>query len=300
MEVGGDAAARIRRLVAAHLPGHAAGDVALLGEGADHVAYLVGGDLVVRFARAADAGVRGAQVERDARLLRAVARLSPLPVPAPAFVDADAGCLAYARLPGVPLLALPPSARATHALAVARELGAFLAALHGAPAEPWRALVDTDLRPAAAWRDEAADTYAAVAGSLPATHRGRVAAFLGAPPPVGAVADVRPAFTHNDLGIEHVLVEPRTGHVCGVIDWSDAALADPAADLARLERDLGPAAMEAALRAYGRPGAEGALRARATFYARCLVLEDLAYGLEGGNSIYVEKSVSALAWLFPA
>ena len=44
---------------------------------------------------------------------------------------------------------------------------------------------------------------------------------------------------HNDLGAEHVLVDPATLAVTGIIDWSDAARADPAAEVGRLLRDLG-------------------------------------------------------------
>jgi hypothetical protein len=35
------------------------------------------------------------------------------------------------------------------------------------------------------------------------------------------------------------------------------------------------------------------------FYARCAVLEDLAYGIATGRQRYVENSITALEWLFP-
>lgn len=295
----------VRRLVAAHLDGHPVHPVERLGEGTDHVAYRVAGRLIVRFAMEPDASARAELTRRELDLLRAVAGVSPLAVPAPVFADPDAGCLAYVALPGVPLLTLGAAERASRAAGVTRELGAFLAALHRLPAASMGELVEIDQRPPGEWREEAAATYASVAGALPAAYRPAVSAFLAAPPPEAPFGDVRPAFTHNDLGIEHVLVDPATGRVTGVIDWSDAAVADPAADFARLERDLGPAAVDAALAAYGEGGgADGSalahLRARAAFYARCLVLEDLAFGLETGGDVYVEKSIAALRWLFPA
>lgn len=275
----------VRRLVRAHLPGYSDAPVEPMGEGADHVAYRVAGRLIVRFAKEVD------DVEREARLLRAVARVSPLAVPAPAFTDAEAGCLAYALLPGVTLLRLPAAERANHGAASA--LGGFLAALHADSSI--RDLVDTDHRPAAEWLDEAREIHASVAGEIPAVYAPRIRGFLDTPP---AFDDVRLVFSHNDLGIEHVLVEPRTGRVTGVIDWSDAAVTDPATDFGRLARDLGPASLDAALAAYG-AGDDVALRERAWFYARCLLLEDLAYGLETGEAAYVEKSLAALAWCFP-
>jgi aminoglycoside phosphotransferase (APT) family kinase protein len=137
-----------------------------------------------------------------------------------------------------------------------------------------------------------------VAAAVPVVHRRAVAAFLEAPPPAGGWT---PVFSHNDLGIEHVLVDPGTVAVTGVIDWSDAAIVDPAVDVGLLLRDLGPAALQAAM---GRYRAEGddpaALEERAVFYARCRLLEDLAYGLETGRDRYLDKSLAALAWLFPA
>jgi aminoglycoside phosphotransferase (APT) family kinase protein len=87
---------------------------------------------------------------------------------------------------------------------------------------------------------------AAAAVEVPVVYRRPVKAFLDAPPPASGWA---PIFSHNDLGIEHVLVDPGTWTVTGVIDWSDAAIVDPAVDFGLLYRDLGPAAAQAALAA---------------------------------------------------
>ena len=95
-----------------------------------------------------------------------------------------------------------------------------------------------------------------------------------------------------------MLVDAATGAVTGVVDWSDAAIADPAYDFGLLLRDLGPEALDAAVGGYGFDPA--GLRERAAFYARCAVLEDLAYGLESGRDAYVDKSLAGLEWLFPA
>ncbi|MFC6083263.1 phosphotransferase family protein [Sphaerisporangium aureirubrum] len=280
-------------VVRAHLPGVPARSVALLGEGMDNVAYEVGGELVVRYGK--DPSARVDLIARETGLLRVVAEISPLPVPTPVFTDLGRGCWAYAKLPGVPLLSLPPSARAARTTAIAAVLGGFLAALHAVPAGRVASLAGRDDDPLVTWRDEAAELHPSVGDVIPAAHRGAVEAFLTAPPPDDAPSLV---FSHNDLGIEHVLMDPATGAVTGVIDWTDAALTDPAYDLGLLYRDLGPAALAAALKAY-RPPAPGPLRERAVFYARCSVLEDLAYGVRTGLAAYTDKSLAALAWLFP-
>ncbi len=275
--------AEIRRLVGAYLPGRGTGSVAEIGAGLDNVAYEVDGELIVRFARTPDP----ARTEREARLLSAVAARSPVPVPAPVFVAAELGCIAYRKLPGTPLIDQPRG----DATAVAATLGELLTALHTVPIGHWAGLADADDQPMTEWLRDAAEEYAAVADRVP-VHRERIEAFLGSPPPDRG-SDL--VFSHNDLGIEHVLVTDEAT-VSGVIDWSDAALVDPAYDFGLILRDLGPAALDTALGGYP---AHGNLRERARFYARCTVLEDLAYGLETGLERYRAKSIDALDWLYP-
>jgi aminoglycoside phosphotransferase (APT) family kinase protein len=134
--------------------------------------------------------------------------------------------------------------------------------------------------------EDADRLYGAVAGRLGSALRYRIEAFLGSAPPAG---DFPRVFSHNDLGSEHVLID--AGTVTGVIDWGDAAIVDPAYDFGLLLRDLGSGGFEAALAAYSRPVA--GLRERAWFYARCAVLEDLAFDLS-------PPRLDAAAWLFTA
>jgi aminoglycoside phosphotransferase (APT) family kinase protein len=291
---GPDRVAEVRRVVAAHRPGYQVDSVVLIGAGLDHLAYEVNGELIVRGRTEPDPE----DSEREARLLAVVAAVSPLPVPEPAFTVAEQGWLAYFKLPGVPLIDLPRPQRAAHGTAIAAGLGELLAALHAVPVDRVAELVGSDDHPPVEWRDEAAQTYATVGGHVPAAHRRPITAFLAAPPPDAPPAR---AFSHNDLGIEHVLVDPEAWTVTGVIDWSDAAITDPARDFGLIFRDLGPAAARAALdRCRSGPGDVAALRERAVFYARCSVFEDLVYGLETGKDRYVDKSLDAMEWLFPA
>ncbi|GAA2853806.1 hypothetical protein Acy02nite_50030 [Actinoplanes cyaneus] len=270
----------VRSALASALPGFAVESVSLLGEGLDNVAFEVNNDLLVRFSRSPDPD----RTMREVRLLTALRPFSPLPIPEPVFGPAEAGqdCFAYRKLPGVPLLDAPACENQER---IAATLAGFLRTLHAVPVERVRDLVGPDDQPLPEWRDDAAETFPLVADRIPARFRRRVETFLTAAPPAGPATLV---FSHNDLGIEHVLVDPRTSAVTGIIDWSDAALTDPAYDFGLLFRDLGPLAP---------PPAE--FRERAVFYARCSVLEDLAYGIEAGRRRYAEKSLAALEWLFP-
>ncbi|WP_221447198.1 phosphotransferase [Saccharothrix violaceirubra] len=251
----------VRAVLAANLPDLAVTSVVPLGEGLDNVAFEVDGSLVVRFRKDGD-------VAAEAAVLRAVAAVSPVAVPVPVFASGDR--MAYRKLPGVPPaeVDVPPPG-------VLDTLIGFLRVIQALEVD-----VPVDV-------DDPAELLAEAAGRLgyvPAAYRADVTAFLAAPPPG---RDHPVAFSHNDIGHEHVLVAD--GAVSGVIDWTDAAVVDPAYDHGLLFRDLGPAALAAT---------PADLRERAVFHARCALLEDLAYGTEHGIDLYVRKSLASLRWVF--
>jgi aminoglycoside phosphotransferase (APT) family kinase protein len=236
-------------------------DLQVLGSGLDNTAFLAG-DLVLRVSH-------GPDVVREARLLELLAPRLPLAVPVPVFADADDGVLAYRLLPGRPLLGGTPAAGEAH------RLGRFLRELHAidpgglAPveeADPAEWLVDLD---------GPAELLDVLHATVPAPTARRVLA-------------------HGDLGAEHLLAED--GRLTGVIDWSDAAVTDPALDLARPYRDVGPAFLAELVEAYG-PGAPDP--ARVLFFARCAALEDLGYARTSGRAAYGAAARRSLAWLFP-
>jgi aminoglycoside phosphotransferase (APT) family kinase protein len=99
---------------------------------------------------------------------------------------------------------------------------------------------------------------------------------------------------HADLGAEHIL--EHRGTLTGIIDWSDAAITDPALDFARVYRDFGPGVLKEAIEAYG---ALPAAMARIEFFARCAALEDLAFGINSGRHEYAANAQRSFAWLFP-
>ncbi|NUW36824.1 phosphotransferase [Nonomuraea sp. SMC257] len=278
--------ADIRALLARHLPGHEIHSIVRLGEGLDNVVYEIDGELIVRGARVAD----GDETRRETALLAAVRAISPLPVPEVVFSDPEAAVIAYRKLPGRPvnLHPLPDPMR------LAEPLGAFLSALHAAPADGLRELAPPDLYPAPTLLQDAGQNYRDVEEHVPEEQRPLVEAFLRAAVPADT-AVLR--FCHNDLGAEHLLADPETGLLTGVLDWTDAAFTDPAHDFARVYRDFGPEVFEATAAHYdGGLGEDD--RARVRFYARCALIEDLAYGLSTGPRHYADAALANLVRTF--
>ena len=172
-----------------------------------------------------------------------------MPVP----LELHADHLVLPRVPGTALLHLPRAERRTFG----PDLLAFAAVVHGLDLD-----VPEDDTPLEAWLEEARETWPGVRQLAP-----------GAEPPLDTIPGppAPRAFIHGDLGAEHVFAHE--GRITGVIDWSDAAIGDPALDHGRLMRDF---------------GIDGDERAR--LYAICTAIEDLAYGVEP----YVANAAAAL------
>jgi aminoglycoside phosphotransferase (APT) family kinase protein len=259
---------RVTASLTLHAPELAGRDVFPLGKGLDNTVFLVD-DLVLRASEEHS-------VVREARLLEIVASSVSVPVPVPRFADEDRGVLAYQLLAGRPLLGRPPFA------GLARRLGAFLRELHGIDTASVGDLVpQEDLEPAAwlADLDGPTDLVQALASSVPPPTDQRVLA-------------------HADLGAEHLLA--LEGELTGVIDWSDAAVADPALDFARLYRDFGREFLTDVIDAYGGLDDCADTLERVQFYARCAALEDLAYGRTSGRTEYADAAEASISRLFAA
>jgi aminoglycoside phosphotransferase (APT) family kinase protein len=267
---------RIRRLLQQLLPDVAVGSVVALGSGLDHDVYELNGDLVLRLARRPDASTAD-RLRREIGLLELIATLSPVPVPQPICSAPEAGVSIWSKLGGQPLLDLPVGERDRLAAPVAAELGTLLARLHALPQSQAKGYAVADRTTLPDRRREAAELYPSIEHQLALDHRRAVREFLDAPPPAPTTVEV---LSHNDLGIEHILV-------------------DPARDFGLLLRDLGPAALQRALEVYRAHGHDSTgFTERTAFYARCGAVEDLAYAISTGKATYREKTLTSLSWLF--
>ncbi|MEV4017193.1 aminoglycoside phosphotransferase family protein [Nonomuraea angiospora] len=276
----------IRALLARHLPDYRVRSIDRLGQGLDNTVYEVNNELLVRRNKATTPEENRQEVAR----LAAVRELSPLPVPEVVFADDESGVIAYSKLPGEPLNRHPVD----DPRLLARPLAEFLSALHGASPDRMRDLAPLDAYPALTLLQDAELDYRDVETHVPEEHRHLVERFLQEPPP-DEPSELR--FCHNDLGAEHLLVDVAAGTITGVIDWTDAAITDPAHDFALIYRDLGPEVFELTVSHYAFDLDE-ADRARVLFYARCALIEDLAYGLSTGPHHYAEAALTHLPWTF--
>jgi len=255
----------------------------LLADGDENLTVEVG-DHIVRFSRQPESD---RTLHLEAALLNALAPLTKVLIPAP-VVDAEAGVLMYRRLPGTPLLGCP----GIRLDLVADGLVDLLAAVRRLGDAVRLPVDDSD---DGAWLDDAIADFGMVRHRLDADRAAVVEAFLHAPPPP---PPTRMVASHNDLGAEHLLIDDEC-RLAGVIDWTDAAITDPARDLGSIYRDLGPAvAFRVAARLDGAVTDDDARRM--AFHARCRWIEDLRYGLDDPSrrAVYIGNAWRTFAHTF--
>ncbi len=260
--------------------------VTLEGAGWDHVAWRVdaadGAAWIVRAASLDDPGDTDVgDVRREVAVMQLVRRHLGDLVADAVVLDESTGCMAYRRVPGIPLQDLVATGAIGgadgHRLAgeIGRLIGTIAAIDPAAASEP----IPVDDPGADAWLAELPAALDVIGHRLAPAERDAVERFVASPPPPSPTVGEL-ALAHNDLGAEHVLVDPAALTITGIIDWSDAAIADPAAELGRLLRDLGASHLDAVVGGLAVPPVRRPpILERAWWYARCLVVEDLAYAV---------------------
>ena len=109
---------------------------------------------------------------------------------------------------------------------------------------------------------------------------------------------VTPRLVHRDLAAEHILVDPDTKQVTGIIDWSEISISDPAIDFAGMFHWGGLDFTRAVLSRYRPPVDEGLLeRARLLAAAKCI--GDIVFGLKTHRQEYIDSAVRALGYCAP-
>jgi hypothetical protein len=98
---------------------------------------------------------------------------------------------------------------------------------------------------------------------------------------------------HNDLWGEHILIDPQSGRVTGVIDWADACIGDPARDYAGLLGWLGESFLVRVLESGGISFDDNDLE-RARAFTLDAGLESIALGRQMGKPRWVSSGEAAL------
>ncbi|MGH9171604.1 MAG: phosphotransferase family protein [Acidimicrobiales bacterium] len=237
------------QLVADQFPELDGQDVTSLGAGWDHDVFLCGG-VVFRFPKRAE---RVAWLTRETEIVRLAGIALGPSVPKFSYLGRPSAQFPYPFVGYRLMDGIPAGQPAADVGVLADDLGTTLTTLHN---------VDTEHVPSTPTREEPlgagghrADLSWCVndlRAGLPLDLRAVAEPYLSGSLP-------RPRFTgrrvlaHNDICAEHVLVDAVSGHLSGLIDWTDAMVTDPVVDFVGLITIGDWCFVRAVLAAYGLP-----------------------------------------------
>ncbi len=223
--------------------------------------------------------------------VRALALIRPhitLALPQPFYISED--LMAYGLLSGEAL-----TRQVVEALdevdqqAVADQLATFLRQLHATACD---ATISATVAPCR--YEDQARIYAKVKEKVyPLLLKHQIAwaeALYAAVLDDPAIFDYTPQLIHGDLGCYHMLFDPTTRRLTGVIDFGVAGLGDPALDIGCLLQYYGATFVNRLYAAY--PAAQ-AFAKRTRFYAQAGALAWVLNGLESGETFWFTAHIGA-------
>ncbi len=106
--------------------------------------------------------------------------------------------------------------------------------------------------------------------------------------------DFEARLVHHDLSCDdHILWNPETEEITGIIDWGDIRIGDPALDFTGIMYDCGIEFTEKVLAAYELPVDETFME-RADWYGKLLAFHEIEYGMLGNKPWYVTRGMERL------
>jgi aminoglycoside phosphotransferase (APT) family kinase protein len=173
---------------------------------------------------------------------------------------------------------------------IARQLGLFLTKLHAYPVDKAReAGVPERSDLVAYWRNKSIEQLNGI--DVLNVDPNNLRRYLENDVPLSFEGALR--LVHNDLWAEHILVDPRSGSVSGIIDWGDAAISDPAVDFAGLYTWYGEKWLEHVL-AYYSSTPDTEIISRSRYLATCLAIHNITLGQDLGRPEWIKAGQEAL------
>ena len=287
-------AERAKEIITAAFPRFRGMKVELLDEGWDFKIFEVDGGWLFLFPKREGSVTK---LSMEYRLLPDLADWVSLPIPRHVYwaglhESLERPFAGYKKLPGI----AGDISKTVDQHRIARQLGLFLTRLHAYPVDKAReAGVPERSDLVAYWRNKSRKQLNRIVDLN--VDPSNLRRYLENDVPLSFEGASR--LVHNDLFAEHILVDPRSGIMSGIIDWGDAVISDPAVDFAGLYSWYGEKWLEHVLAHYYRtPDTE--IISRSRYLATCLAIHNITLGKDLGRSQWIKAGQEALRLIFTA
>lgn len=220
-----------------HFPGLNILSIQKIGEGDNSVAFVINDEYIFRFPKREE--VKN-QLEKEIKVLPKIRQHLSLAIPEFKFISPTLSFAGHTKIAGIPLSHKRYySLEKKYQVSIQHSLADFLKQLHHISLLELQncGLEVMDLK-----EEYANDLFNAKQFIYPNISESKqniishlFNAYLNDP----THFNYKPALIHNDLSKDHILFDPSTGHLSGIIDFGDVAIGDPDYDFMYLPDEFG-------------------------------------------------------------
>lgn len=274
-----------RKIIDELYPSISTDRIQIFNDGWDYVVFLIDGRKAVRFPRRPDYANK---LPVEVSFLNHFGNQLPVTVPQ-LILHADENGLPYVTynfIPGIQFKKIVSDTYSKEELRrIANQIGGFLDKLHSFSIEKARELGVKQVESLETWKNRLGKIRQTVFPHISKAEQDWAISifnnFFGT-----LKANQMPlTVIHSDIMPEHIIVNPETHDLSGIIDFGDVEIGDPAYDFAFLAK-YGKDFLIWAYETYGRPK-DPAFETRRQFYLDRLALTNLEHSIEQKDQIMI-------------
>lgn len=256
--------------------------IQVFDDGWDYVVIVVNSELAFRFPRRED---YAKTLPIEVNFLELFVDKSPVRVPKMTNQKDETTGISYVSYRFIPGVQFTKSISSTFSkdelLAVAKQLGTFLAVIHSFPVEEAKQLGIQQIDSFDSWQKRLTKIKKEVFPHIDENEQKWIIVLFENFLETIAKTPIKSVLTHSDIMPEHIIVDPKTHTLSGIIDFGDILIADPAHDFTFLAR-YGQDFLNESYKSYALPR-DQTFEKRRQFYEDRLAVTNLEHSLELRN-----------------
>lgn len=273
---------KILTIVKKRFPNIDNNEIQVFDDGWDYVVIVVNNETAFRFPRRED---YSKTLPIEVNFLEVFADKSPVRVPKLTYQKDEATGISYVSyrfIPGVQFTKKISSTFSKDELfAVAKQLGIFLTLIHSFSVEEAKELGIQQIDSFDSWQKRLTKIKKEVFQHIDENGQRWIITLFENFLETISMTPIKLSLTHSDIMPEHIIVDPKTHTLSGIIDFGDSLIADPAYDFTFLAR-YGEDFLNECYKNYGLPR-DKMFGKRRQFYEDRLAVTNLEHSLELGD-----------------
>lgn len=253
--------------------------IQIFDDGWDYIVIVVNNELTFRFPRREN---YARTLPIEVSFLNLFADKSPIRVPKLIYQKDKKSGISYVTYDFIPGVQFTKSISETFSkeelLTIAQQLGSFLTVVHSFPIEEAKQLGIKQIDSFGSWKKRLTKIKKEVFPYIDGNEQQWIITMFENFLETIAKVPIKSVFIHSDIMPEHIIIDPKTHTLSGIIDFGDIEIADPAYDFTFLAR-YGQDFLNESYKSYALPRGQ-TFKERRQFYEDSSAVTNLEHSLE--------------------